>query len=108
MLPKLRLHIQELISKIVVNQQLAQVIIKPSRMATDKSSSENSIVEIQGTTQTSLRVRWASSPDREQDLTVSLNLLRVRSMRTKEKCQQPIKLKNKLIRKIHLKAEIVS
>lgn len=108
MLQKLRLPFQELISKIVVNHKRVPLIIKPSRMAIDKNSSENSIVEILGTTQTSLRVRWASSPVREQDPTALLNLPKVKSTRTKENFHQPFKPKNKLIRKIHLKVEIAS
>ena len=57
-------HFHELISKIVV--QLL-IIIKLSHMATDKNSSENSIVEIRDILLTSQRVKWASSPAREQD-----------------------------------------
>ena len=108
MLLKHRSLFQELISKIVVNRLLVLIIIKPSLMGTDKNSSENSIVVTQDTTQTSLRVRWASSPDREQDLTASLNQLKVRLMRTRGNLAKHIRLKNKLIPKIHLKAKTFS
>ena len=108
MLLKHRSLFQELISKIVVNRLLVLVIIKPSLMGTDKNSSENSIVVTQDTTQTSPRVRWASSPDREQDLTASLNQLKVRLMRTRGNLAKHIRLKNKLIPKIHLKAKTFS
>lgn len=101
----LKEHFLELISKIVVQ---LQIIIKPSHMATDKNSSENSIVEIRDTMLTSQRVKWASSPAREQDRMASPIQLLARLMRTKENFPKPIKMKNKLIRKIHLKAKMFS